>query len=310
MAGCERADSFGPGHERLNPPRGTISVFQLAGRLNCRVTQATDEAVALANGNNNVLVFPDPAGAVYVNGQQMPRHGQILDVNGTIFLPDSLATIIGKSMRSQMGPAIQRSADVVKPGQAPVAPSANPPAGLPVSGVVVVDAGHGGKDPGAIACTGVAEKEIVLNVALEVRRRLTDSGLKVIMTRESDEFIDLYRRSDIANAAGADLFVAIHADSCPGNPRASGHTLYLAPGSDSASGLAKAIDRQMQQRGSESRGIQRARFKVLVNTVPPAVLVEIGYLSNRAEASQLSTGEYRRSVAEGIAEGILEYLRR
>jgi len=94
---------------------------------------------------------------------------------------------------------------------------------------VVLDPGHGGRDPGAIACNGLFEEDVVLPVALEVRRRLLERGVKVVMTRSDDRFVELDRRAEIADAAGADLFVSIHADWAPSR-LANGHIAYVAGG--------------------------------------------------------------------------------
>ena len=172
----------------------------------------------------------------------------------------------------------------------------------------MIDPGHGGKDPGAIGVNGVFEKDVVLAVALIVRRRLASRNVRVVMTRADDRFIELNRRAEIANEARADLFVSIHADAAP-NRRAHGHTLYVAPDASTRSrAAAERLDRRLTRAGIHSRGVRRADFRVLVRTTCPAVLVETGYLSNRWEATRLANADHQRAVAEAIADAVSECL--
>jgi N-acetylmuramoyl-L-alanine amidase len=152
------------------------------------------------------------------------------------------------------------------------------------------------------------EKTVVLAVAQEVRRRLNDRGVKVILTRDDDRFVPLEARPRIADDAGADLFVSIHADAAPARS-ANGHTCYVARGAGGASAeAARCIDRRLAGKGIASRGVRQADYRVLVHAACPAVLVEIGYMSNYSEAGRLATAEHRDAVADAIAEGILEAL--
>ncbi len=307
LAGCEH-EMVQATEQYPAAPANSISVYQLAGRINCQVTKSTPACATLANQCNSVTIFSDPGGAIYVNGQSVSRQGQIARVGGTIFLSESV--------EEQIRPLLRGEAVPTYPPR-PMPPSRTPVAGAPVSprhshvsAVVVLDPGHGGKDAGCIACNGTYEKNIVLPIALEVRRRLMDSGVKVIMTRSTDEFIELDERAQIANRAGADMFVAIHADSTKSNSSATGHTVYVAPGAtQTVMTMARSVDRDMEQRGLASRGLRHARYRVLVNTSCPAMLVEVGYLSNRGEAGQLCSTAYRNQVADAIAEGILDALR-
>jgi N-acetylmuramoyl-L-alanine amidase len=175
--------------------------------------------------------------------------------------------------------------------------------------VVVLDPGHGGKDAGATGCNGLLEKDVVLRVSRLVRQGLTERNFKVIMTRDQDEFVELEQRAAAANQAKADLFVAIHADSAT-NHLASGHTVYVSRSPSSSSlAAANAVNRQLGGGGS-SRGVRQADYRVLVHCNVPAMLVEVGYLSNPVEAGQLGTGEHCAAVADALAAGILEALRR
>jgi len=295
-AGCNGPERLHPAHQILQAPAETISIYQLAGRLKLRVAEQSEHRATLRDSANAVTVFADPGGAVFVNGALLAHHGPILKVNGMLFVPDSIAPTIRPFLRPA-GPGIARR----RPPP--------PPVKRPSLGTVVLDAGHGGRDPGTIGCNGMFEKECVLAVALLVRQQLSNSNVKVIMTRRDDRFLSLERRAEIANQAGPDLFVSIHADSAPSRA-ARGHTLYLAGGASAESkALAGCIDRRLTEKQISSRGVRQANFRVLVQTTCPAVLVEIGYLSNYSEARRLATGGHRQDVADAIADGIIDALR-
>ena len=173
---------------------------------------------------------------------------------------------------------------------------------------IVVDPGHGGKDPGAglkIGFSSKPEKEIVLDIALELAADLRKCGAKVIMTRRDDRFIELVDRARIADKYHADLFVSVHADSIPHNPSIKGPTVYIARKSSKKSRIAALkINAALRRWGLKPRGVRRANYKVLVSHLRPAVLVECGYLTNRQEARWLNSKWYRKKVAKALAEGI------
>lgn len=175
--------------------------------------------------------------------------------------------------------------------------------------IVVVDPGHGGKDAGAIGIGGAYEKNVIFPISQQVAQLLEQQGVKVIMTRDSDFFVELQDRAQIANRSGADLFVSIHANSMGmSRPDINGLEVYYYSGTSVA--LAKAIQRNILQRVDvRDRGVRQARFYVLRKTSMPAVLVETGYLTGREDAPKLSDADYRRQMAEAIASGILEYIK-
>lgn len=218
-----------------------------------------------------------------------------------------------------------------------------PPAG-PIR-TVVIDAGHGGHDPGT-AHFGLKEKHLALDIVKRLRVRLQEAGLTVVLTRETDRFIPLSGRPAIANRLNADLFVSVHINANR-NRRVSGIEVYyprqsvvsssaqwppgVAPqeigvpsttikqilwdlflgGSRNQSRrLASAICRSMRH-GLEvpCRGIKPARFVVLREAWMPAVLVEVGYVTNHAEAQRLGSSAYRQAAAQSIAEGVIAYAR-
>ena len=291
-AGCARPGEINPQHQTIAAPADSISVYQLAGRLELRVARNSRTFALLRGPANSVTVYPAPGAAVYVNGQPLRFSGRIVAADSTIFVPEPLASLVRRCLR---------------PRPAPPAPAVRPPQKCHV---VVLDPGHGGRDPGAIACNGMFEKDVVLPTTLMVRQHLRQRGVKVVLTRSEDVFIDLERRAEIANEAECDLFVSIHADWCP-RPWVQGHTVYVSRSASPESlEAAKRVDRQMGMAGISSRGVRRANYRVLVRTTCPAMLVEMGYLSNRAEARRLSTASHRGRIAKAIAAGIVGFLRR
>ena len=199
----------------------------------------------------------------------------------------------------------------------PVVPSArlDPPTPAPPKPpqprvTIVLDAGHGGRDPGAPATriSPLPEKAIVLAIADEVADRLRSQSTTIVMTRCSDCFIPLDDRAAMADRHIAGLFVSIHADAAP-NHDAVGATLYVARQASSESRLAaRCILAALAADHITTRGVRRSDFRVLVGHSRPAVLVECGYLTNRVDAALLNTGAYRSKIAAAIADGIADYL--
>lgn len=175
--------------------------------------------------------------------------------------------------------------------------------------VIVVDPGHGGKDPGAgeVGYSRVYEKHIVLDIATKLAKKLEAHGAKVIMTRKNDIFIELPVRAAIAQNSRADLLVSIHADSNHSSSR-RGTTLYIAPkASYKTRKIAKSILNSIRNAKVDSFGIRSDRnFHVLVKHSKPAVLIECGFLSNRQDAKNLNTAWYRSKIANIIASGIVD----
>ena len=176
---------------------------------------------------------------------------------------------------------------------------------------IVVDAGHGGRDPGAPGLGGgnLPEKQIVLMIAGQLASELSRAGAEVIMTRRGDSYVSLDQRVEISNRNRADLFVSVHADAA-GNRAATGATIFIAKQAPSKTlGLALSINRALQSAQIESRGVRREDFRVLKNSRCPAVLVESGFVTNSLEARKLNTASYRDKVARAIAIGIGNYLK-
>jgi len=171
--------------------------------------------------------------------------------------------------------------------------------------VVAIDPGHGGKDPGAIGATGLVEKDVVLDVGLRLRDVLRRQSVRTVMTREADVFVDLADRVPLALRAGATVFVSVHANASTRGVIRGAETYYLKPNSLQ---LATWIQEEMgRSLGIPDRGIRTANFKVLRDSPVPAVLVEIGYLTNLEDEALLRTPAFRQKVAEAIARGVVRF---
>ena len=175
---------------------------------------------------------------------------------------------------------------------------------------VVIDPGHGGSDPGAIGISGLRESKVVLDVSKQVKKLLSEKGVKVIMTRNKEVELDLPPRVSIANRTDADIFVSIHANASRGKRRdINGLETFYYTGWKGRL-LAKKIQKQMLKvsPGSPDRGVRQGRYYVIKNTRMPAVLVEIGFLTGRLDARRLGKSINRKRIAYAITRGILEYL--
>src|SRR6266567_7458801 len=169
---------------------------------------------------------------------------------------------------------------------------------------VVVDAGHGGKDSGAYRRYGPPEKMVTLDVAQRLERKLRESQVKTVMTRDSDVFIPLNDRVAMENKQKSAVFVSIHFNDSR-KRRTHGFETYYHSGAsfDLANGIQQKL---MTIPNSANGGVHTANFRVLRLASCPAVLVECGYLSNRSEGKQARDWEYRELLADRIAEAIVE----
>jgi len=175
--------------------------------------------------------------------------------------------------------------------------------------IVVIDPGHGGKEPGAVY-GGIKEKDLNLDVAKRLNKLLKDEGIKTYMTRSDDSYVSLYSRSDFANKLGADLFISIHHNA--GKSSYSGTMTLYYPGSGefTSKDLASIVQRELTGKlGSKNLGlISRPNLAVLRTTNMPAVIAEIGYMTNKTELNKLKTSAYRQKSAEALKNAILKAL--
>ena len=197
-----------------------------------------------------------------------------------------------------------------------------------IAPLVVLDAGHGGEDPGATG-HGLDEKRIVLELAHRVMKALRQSDIDVRLTRHRDLTLNLSTRTARAASWGADLFVSLHLNGVE-HAHASGVETYILPakgfpstgngtdGSETCGGnqhdaLNSRLGYYIQKglvhhTAAIDRGLKRARFEVLCTAPCPAALVECGFVSNAAEAARLRRDDYQDKIVKGITEGILTYV--
>lgn len=172
--------------------------------------------------------------------------------------------------------------------------------------VVMVDPGHGGKDPGAIGIGGLQEKDVILSISQQVAALLEKQGIQAIMTRDSDYFVALAPRVEMARQAGANLFVSIHANSISNRPDVNGlETYYYGIGKPLAETIHNSI---LQNININNRRVREARFYVLRNSAIPATLVEVGFVTGTQDAPKLGDSTYQSEMASAIAKGIIQYI--
>jgi N-acetylmuramoyl-L-alanine amidase len=174
--------------------------------------------------------------------------------------------------------------------------------------VVVIDPGHGGRDPGAVGIGGLQEKQVIFPMSLRVAELLEQQGVVVVMTRRDDITLDLQARVDIANRSGGNIFVSIHANAISmSRPEVNGVETYFS--SERGRRLAATIQSNMlAATGMRDRGVKQARFYVIRHTNMPAALVEVGFVTGAEDAPRLADPAWRETAAQAIARGILQYI--
>lgn len=182
--------------------------------------------------------------------------------------------------------------------------------------VVVLDPGHGGNDPGKIGTNGAYEKDINLQIALEIRDLLEEKGIRVILTREKDEMLaaessnnkkrdDMRRRVKIIEEAKADLVISIHQNSFT-DALARGAQVFYYEDSSEGKQMAGVMQEALRKIDSENQREAKGNtsYYLLKNATAPTLIVECGFLSNPAEAELLITEEYQQKIASAIVKGI------
>lgn len=200
------------------------------------------------------------------------------------------------------------------PPNRPVVPPPHPADPLPLPSipnqrvVVVIDPGHGGRDPGAVGIGGLQEKQVIFPISLRVAELLEQQGVVVVMTRRDDSTLDLQSRVNIANRARGNIFVSIHANAISmSRPDVNGIETYFA--SENGRRLAASIQSNLlSATGMRDRGVKQARFFVLRHTNMPAALVEVGFVTGAQDAPRLADPAWRETAAQAIARGILQYI--
>ena len=172
---------------------------------------------------------------------------------------------------------------------------------------IVIDAGHGGHDAGAVN-GGLYEKAAALKVAKMVGAALAAKGHKVLYTRSTDVFVELKDRAKFSNSNNADYFISIHCNSAE-NAAASGVETWYCEGSSKGRQLATAVQGELAKiEGAKNRGIKAGTFYVLKNTEAPAILVELGFISNEEEKKLLFKEYYQQKLCDAIVSGVTKHL--
>jgi N-acetylmuramoyl-L-alanine amidase len=217
---------------------------------------------------------------------------------------------------------------------------------VPVLRTIVIDPGHGGDDLGTRGSGGATEKDIALQIARRLRTMIESRlGLRVFLTRDDDRAMSLDDRSAYANSQRADVFISVHANAAVSGALKGAEVYYLSPDRvdqarsgesneallpalggtsrlidlvpwetaqtrfvDQSSALASAVEQALRARVEMSpRGVQQAPFRVLVGATMPAVLVEVGYLSNPEQEQALVSGGYQDQVAQSLFNAVIQF---
>jgi N-acetylmuramoyl-L-alanine amidase len=268
-----------------------VAAQTMARQLGMKLVHESQNYVTMRDDRNTLTIFTGRAGRMYLNGNPFGQPDNAIWANGKVYVLEARHELLRWELRPR------------RPAPAPPKPAPRPVG--PFRAKVVVDAGHGGKDPGAPGrIAGVNEKVIVLDVAKRLERTLIERGGAVTMTRTGDRFVELDDRAAIAERSHCDLFIAIHADSAT-RRAASGVTLYIARNASARSyEIARRVERALGRGGINCRGIRKAGYRVLVAHSRPALLVECGFLTNPTDARLLATARYRQKLADLLAAGI------
>ncbi len=319
------------------------AIFDIRANLNFQAPRLRftniEKARIAQNRYNKVRIVLENSERIYAKA--FIRKGSLfIKVNNT---PRSKATA------SRFKP-IKSSPRVADAPRVPLKPATSGKSIYTGKKVVVIDAGHGGKDAGAVGYKRYQEKKAVLKIAMLVRDILKKQGYRVYLTRSDDTFVKLTERTHFANRKKADLFISIHANAAPRKQKLTLRgieTFFLSPAKTAKAKRIAAkengtmqLDRKSQdtllsflnrakivqsnklaidiQSGILSSvrkkydkivdgGVREAPFWVLVGAQMPAVLTEIGYITNPVEAERLFNPFYQKALAQGIANGINNY---
>lgn len=278
-----------------------------------------------AKANTYQIIIPNAQLADRVRGPQLDGRSLLSQVLVRQQDPRTVVILVKPSRGGQIGELNQLTDQLLSLQLRPFRPVLPPTTSIPVPPplrttppnslqrvpnsriVVMIDPGHGGKDPGAIGIGGLREKDVILPISQQVAALLQQNGVQAVMTRSDDRFISLAGRVQMARQARANIFVSIHANAISlRRPDVNGVETYYF----SSQRLAEAIHSSMlQSLNVRDRRVRRSRFYVLRNNSIPAVLVEVGYVTGAEDAPKLASPAFQRQMAEAIARGILLYIR-
>jgi len=314
-----------PPHPVDPPALHMVPVKELAKTLGLTVRGDVDGGMVVLSGDRGTIVFsPAVRGIVIGSEVRFRGHWVVID-GGRVSVPPNFVA----RCQPYLKPLQPKPRRVERP---------DPPRPEPRFRVVI-DPGHGGRDPGALGHSGVREKDVNLSVARMVAADLQAKNVAVTMTRSTDVFVPLNERAAIGNRLGVDAFVSIHADWI-GRRIVQGFTLFVVhtkPGYRDAERasriagecgldpatccavlarnrprnqlLASRLRMQMKKISyGDDRGTRLGAFRVLERSLCPAVLIELGFLSNPGEERMLARRDYQQKLAAAVAHGILQFL--
>ncbi|MDX2107451.1 MAG: N-acetylmuramoyl-L-alanine amidase [Candidatus Melainabacteria bacterium] len=286
--------------------------FELSG-LRLPANQVTYKAFRLSNPDRYVVDFDNLPELKDATKAELPENKYVKDVR---------FGIVQNTSESDSSPTKGRLVFDLNDPEATfnISPESNKivfsinslPNGLPASSanlrgkVIVLDAGHGGTDPGAQR--GITnEKDITLSVVKYLSEFLKAQGIQVHLTRTDDTFISLQERVDITNRTSPNAFVSVHVNAMESSNEISGLETYFQ--TEQSKELASDIHKNLLDTLKvPDRNIRKAKFYVINRTEVPSVLAEIGFISNQSEREKLISSDYQKQVAEGLAKGIILYL--
>ena len=325
----------------------------VAATQELQTLKTQQEPIVLPLSENEVHVQaqpqskPKPKSEVQVQVRSQPKPQPKPQLKNEVQVQPQPKSEVQIQVRSQPKPRPRLEQEPAAPitGTKPLVPeSLTREFGLTAK-TIVIDPGHGGKDPGAFGGSTRKERTIVLSISKKLHEILTQRGYTVLMTRDTNRFIPLRERTAFAIQHKADLFLSIHANGSE-SPKARGiETYYLDVAStDKASEIIAARENAdsgysiqelekllkgiiqesksedsrrlagyvqqalVQATGAIDRGVKHARFVVLIGTNVPAVLIETGFVSNPTEGRRLSTPAYQHKIATAIAQGVDRFL--
>lgn len=266
----------------------------------------------ITKDNDNIIMYIGYINC-YVNGEIKRMESPAVLYNGTVMVP---VRFVAESFNIPVGWSQKTS--TVYLGEMPEEVKEEIPAsGGGYSGVkgriVVIDAGHGGTQNGAVY-GGVKEKDLNLSIAKKLNEKLKELGIVTYMTRTNDSTLSLYARSDLANNKNADLLISVHNNA--GASSVTGSMSLYYPSASKTKGklssyeFARIVQKNLVSTlGSKDLGvIERPGLAVLRTANMPAVIAEIGYMSNNTELNKLKTSSYQDKAAEALKKAIVESL--
>ena len=287
IAGCA---SHGP-YLKLDPSLNTdirvyesvqyLPLIKLCGTYGIEWKWDSFVRTAVITKNGKIILRPG-SDRILVNGEERRLSSPVLLTNGAVFVPvtfvkNDLGLIVGPGAFAEKG--FENIPRISAPGKYSIK-------------AIVIDAGHGGKDPGAIGRRlGIKERDLTLSVARKLKRILDDNGIKVIMTRDADEFIPLPERARIANSSGADLFVSIHINASRSRSMNGFECYYLSEATDDNARALEAFENATLKTGE---GTVVGHSSSLDKTLWDMKLTE-----NRRESAQLA-GDICSSVDNSL----------